>query len=481
MAVKKASSENDGIEMEPLVLNNNNKQPSPGDDEEAAAGIMTDGSAITVIRYSYLPIIGNKKTTAIICRGITILCLAMALAGWITVLVSSVPTNKGHTTSSNRGLDFRAPGELRMDWAGLQPQSEIARELAAQRHNCSLGLRYHYFGEAGLGAELHAYTFSMCFAHKYGYRLYSRHFMYTDEETCHQAERDGLVARDSMSVLACYFQKLELQCPGDEATALEQQHADHVENYKMDYWKLWKDKYHDNVCDSFLSRPEYKSYDNLDMRSSAIEAMFTAGLSPVIVQEAKRQHALVFPDGAPPSRQLITVHVRWGDKGSEMALVPIEQYVASVKTIATAQGLQPNETHVYLATEDPAAVTAFQAAMSPEWHLYLDEFYVEMLPHRNNQTQEVAGVAKSGYGRTGLLALGSLLVSMEANHFVLTSASNWSRLMNEMRRSIVRAQCPGGWEEPHADARTIQSDCTSAIDLRKADFWMDLDSEGNGV
>jgi hypothetical protein len=204
--------------------------------------------------------------------------------------------------------------------------------------------------------------------------------------------------------------------------------------------------------------------------------MFTAGLSPVIIEEAKRQHALVFPEGAPPSRQLITAHVRWGDKKTEMELVPIQQYVESVENISLANGLKAHETHVYLATEDPAAVTAFKDAMNPEWHLYLDQFYVEMLPHPNNETQEIVGVARDGdYGHTGLLAVGSLLVAMEANHFILTSASNWSRLMNELRRSIIRAQCPGGWQEPHimipdTTGAAAKPDCTSAIDLRKATY-----------
>ena len=36
-------------------------------------------------------------------------------------------------------------------------------------------------------------------------------------------------------------------------------------------------------------------------------------------------------------------------------------------------------------------------------------------------------------GQNGWIALGSLLFAIEANDFVLTLASTWSRLMNELR------------------------------------------------
>jgi hypothetical protein len=53
--------------------------------------------------------------------------------------------------------------------------------------------------------------------------------------------------------------------------------------------------------------------------------------------------------------------------------------------------------------------------------------------------------------RSGLIALGSLLVAMEANMFVLTTKSNWSTLMNHLRTQIVDPQC---------------GNCTDMMDLR---------------
>ena len=181
----------------------------------------------------------------------------------------------------------------------------------------------------------------------------------------------------------------------------------------------------------------------------------------------------------PTSEQLITVHVRWGDKKSEMKLVDIDNYITAINTICTEQGLQSNSTYIYLATEDPKAVQLFLNHSNPEWTIYIDQFYKDMLPFRNNITQEVAGVAKhdtrhEGSSHVGILALGSLLVSMEANHYILTSASNWSRLISELRRNIILPRI-----EIDSSAKNVTK--SSVIDLRKSTFWLDLDENGNGV
>eukprot|EP00977_Amphora_coffeiformis_P026251 scaffold25177_cov169-Amphora_coffeaeformis.AAC.2 len=383
---------------------------------------------------------------------------------------------------------FRPPGQLRLDWEHLEPVSKLAREFVATANNCSASppnhskLMYLDMQPGGLGSRLFYYTYAMCLAHREGgVRLYMPQFIFADPTV-------AWTNRESVSAMNAIFTKLELPCPGDEQLARAQQeqraYIKGRDPNLFDIYKLWHHRRKTNVCESLLERPGYKGvYSNLDVPASSIEAMFTAGLSPLIVEEARRQHALVFgARGAPPSEQLICVHVRWGDKGTEMELVDISEYIAAVYEIAHAQGLAPHETHVFLATEDPAAVQAFQDAMDEEWNLYIDQFYKDMLPFRNNETQVVADVAIEGHASTGLLAFGSLLVAMEANHFVLTSASNWSKLMNSLRRTVIRSTCPGGFTEPSRVNNDVQQkDCTSALDLRAADFWMELDFDGNGL
>lgn len=69
--------------------------------------------------------------------------------------------------------------------------------------------------------------------------------------------------------------------------------------------------------------------------------------------------------------------------------------------------------------------------------------YREMLPYRRTSFDGNALTAHDLGGRPGLIALGSLLVSMEANDFVLTTKSNWSRLMNELRKNVLDPRCSG--------------------------------------
>ena len=64
-------------------------------------------------------------------------------------------------------------------------------------------------------------------------------------------------------------------------------------------------------------------------------------------------------------------------------------------------------------------------------------------------------VAKKMDGKPGLIALGSLLVAMEANDFVLTTGSNWSRLINELHRNVLDPRC---------------NNCTRLIDLLHGEY-----------
>jgi hypothetical protein len=153
---------------------------------------------------------------------------------------------------------------------------------------------------------------------------------------------------------------------------------------------------------------------------------------------------------------LITVHIRWGDKKEEMLdLLPAEAYVKGVERILEKrQKPSPNPVSVFVATEDPKAVSAFEKAAPPEWHIYLDQYFHDMLPYRNkthdvyNQAPQTAAETK---GRAGLVALSSLLVAVEANDFVLTTISSWSRMINELRKNVIDPRCNG---------------CTNMIDLR---------------
>jgi hypothetical protein len=182
-----------------------------------------------------------------------------------------------------------------------------------------------------------------------------------------------------------------------------------------------------------------------------MEFLFSS-VSHLVIQEAERQIKAVFGDEGVPLN-LITVHVRWGDKYVEDVPLIIEEYITAVERIVKEKEL--DSVHVLLCTEDPVAEERFRQAAHASWTIYLNHFYTEFLPFRKEQGNEfnvVPTLAVELKGKPGLWALGSVLVALEANYFVLTTTSNWSRLMDELRKNVVDPRCGG---------------CTYMIDLQE--------------
>jgi hypothetical protein len=181
-----------------------------------------------------------------------------------------------------------------------------------------------------------------------------------------------------------------------------------------------------------------------DIRAAGIEFLFSR-TSPLVVKEAQRQLEKVFSGIVDrlPSR-LITVHIRWGDKEKEMDLLPIQDYIDAVLDLTGrgSEGIGDGSVGIFLATEDPQAAQEFQqAAAAQNWTVYLDAYYQEFqserLPGYNNNGR----MSTQLKGRPGLVAVASLLVAMQANDYVLTSRSNWSKLINELRMNVVDPRC----------------------------------------
>lgn len=308
--------------------------------------------------------------------------------------------------------------KLRFDWGNLGLSTPLAKRMAAFQSNCSIPLgKLVYRNKFGLGSDLHIWGTVICNAMDIGRRVVThKPWIYQDQAACADQQNNP-------SCMSCYFRTAEMQCPGDEVAATSA-----VTNATKLYLKKG---------DVGLGCPSIqKDYTPADIRAAATELLF-AGISPVVVHEARKQLLKVFGPQGPPEN-LVTVHIRWGDKRREMRLVPAEKYVEAVQKLR-----QGNTTaNVFLATEDPDAVQAFRAAAPPTWNIYVDAYFEQFLPHRdkgNTYNGNPIMSTKLG-GSPGLAGLASLLVAMEANDFVLTTASNWSRVMNELRKTVLKAR-----------------------------------------
>jgi len=325
---------------------------------------------------------------------------------------------------------------LRWDWTNLERRSELARLIDDHQRNCNLPLaNFRYRNRFGLGSDLHVYSLAICNALEAGsFRVRTAFpWIWLDRSTA-----------TSFSAMASYFPSAELQCPDDRDSVQKSEQL--LFNMTRGRGRL-KDE-----CPSLRA-----TYGVAAVRAATTEYLFTR-ISTNIQKEAERQLRAVFAhQHANVPRNLITVHIRWGDKEDEMQLLPIIAYIDGVQQILlqrnndVAASNSDNEVNIFLATEDPRALEAFRASAPSTWNIYIDQYFIEMLPHRREQYNGSPLMSQDLNGRPGLVALGSLLVAMEANDFVLTTASNWSRLMNELRKNVLDPRC---------------GNCTRMIDLK---------------
>ena len=149
----------------------------------------------------------------------------------------------------------------------------------------------------------------------------------------------------------------------------------------------------------------------------------------------------------PPSDQLISVHMRWGDLAeTEMGGLSAAAYVDAVRFVLEKRGKsQTLPVHLILTSEDDAAITAFRKAAPTEWKLYFDT----SARHAKRLGDLANADARRGIGGQSLF---NLYLALEARAFVCTTGSNWCRLINELRKTRLGVHdtvfvdlCHGEW------------------------------------
>ena len=357
--------------------------------------------------------------------------------------------------TSNASKLVRPSLRLRLDYTNLERLSPFAKEYERVQKNCSndrlaIALPRNF---AGLGSDIHVYSAIMCKAIEMKNARIRTVGTWLWNAKAHCPIHNEYNNTVSTSPMLCYFPQSETVCPKDSDNTTER-------------FQITNNDGQLNLQSCPKVTAQYG--DTSAIRAASTEYLFTR-LAEFVIEEAERQLQIHFYNSRANyqvPKDMITVHVRWGDKGSETKLLPIKSYTDAVHQIVNdrriaRQDAVPNNSnnphddnvHIYLSTEDPGAVKAFMKNIPSHWNVYLDQYYVEMLPYRK-KTGNIYNAntinAKLLEGRSGLLALGSLLVAMESNDFVLMTKSNWSRLMNEIRKNIVDPRC---------------QNCTRAIDL----------------
>jgi hypothetical protein len=385
-------------------------------------------------------------------------------------------------------------GRLRRDWTGAGRQrrqqeqqqqrqqtvgvisttrtlsSNLAREMEAHQSNCSLPVMDFYVDhDYGLGSHLVLWSQALCNAWESNHRIRTvshPDWLWLDRTYCTTSRNQD----DDESPLSCYFPKAENRCPQDIRQSQQQRQQHQAVNVTDPRNRKAFCKRIREAADSETSLREF--------RRASMEYLFQP-VSPLVMAEAERQLGLLFYSdtncGGGGTVQvpddLIAVHIRWGDKFWEMNLPSIQEYLNAIEQTLDLQQRQEgssstnrtknnsstrNETvHIYLATEDPRAVQEFLQQAPAHYKVYVDRTVTELNDHRPTKGNRASWTSRNTLGRAGLVALGSLLVALEAQSFVLTTQSNWSRLIDALRRNVVDAQC---------------GNCTRMIDLRPGDW-----------
>ena len=350
-------------------------------------------------------------------------------------------------------------GGLRLNWTQLNLYSTMAQRIAAHQRTCTNPeAEFRYRNRYGMGSDLYLWTMAMCNGMQQGQRVITaRPWVFWDQHNC--------PSDNHWSSMTCYFFQSEELCPTSNEnaemntvmTTLDQLRRNNstnnntsstAERYER---KLYRGNGRiRNECQTLLQEANMTEHE---FAGSAMEFLFSS-ISSRVVDFAVERLPLVFPPRGIVPPNLITVHIRWGDKYKEMKLVDIASYVnachrivqqrhdkirqAANETWSAHSHEDDNDTvHIFLATEDPTAVQAMRETIPSHWRLYVDPFVTEFSKYRQEGYNGNPQMAQAQEGTPGLASLASLLIAMEANDFVLTTASNWSRLMNDLRRFIL--------------------------------------------
>jgi hypothetical protein len=370
---------------------------------------------------------------------------------------------------------------LRLDWTNLAFSSPVARYWRDHQRNCSIPTAdFKFRNRYGLGSDLHVWTQALCNGVDSSVRIRTeKPWIFWDDEAC------SINDDNEQSAMYCYFPQAEPACPNDQKNSNEATKEAMGSTTTGRRHKLYSGN--GNVGRTCRQVLERFNLSLSDVRASAIEYLFSS-VSPLVVREAQRQlDMLLFGNQSStgtgtgtdttssplqatarpflPSRW-ITVHIRWGDKKRETRLRPIHQYVKAVQHLldstdgragradqdmVAASQRNGGPVGIFLATEDPRAVELFQAeAIQRNWTTYVDVYFQEFSSVRDGSYNGNPRMSANLGGRPGLVAIASLLVALQSNDFVLTTSSNWSRLLNELRKNVLDPRC---------------GSCTRVIDL----------------
>lgn len=85
-----------------------------------------------------------------------------------------------------------------------------------------------------------------------------------------------------------------------------------------------------------------------DFRAAAMEWLFS-NVHDRVIDETRRHMHEAFGE-EPNPEDMVTVHIRWKGKKSEMELVSIEEYINMTKAVTFTRKIDPQANELYICT-----------------------------------------------------------------------------------------------------------------------------------
>lgn len=180
-----------------------------------------------------------------------------------------------------------------------------------------------------MGSDIHTWSQAICNSMQVGATLLQldEEWIWNDKKFC---------TPKPVQPLQCYF-NVHKKCPQSKANAPA------IMTFKHDYHR----------CPKYITDDKSRQA----FRAAAMEFLFSS-VNKKLVDEAVTSIEKVFgKEGVP--EDLITVHLRWGDKKLEMKLVSQEEFVVAIDGMAKNHSIANPK--VFITTESNHALTAMQS------------------------------------------------------------------------------------------------------------------------
>jgi hypothetical protein len=305
---------------------------------------------------------------------------------------------------------------------------------------------------AGLGSHVHISTHHFAIALERGaIFVWSEDVahIYTDPETC--GEGAGNIECFFLAPSNCSLQ--DAHAPGASRTSVRFGDAGKAGGYGLEFFHvprafsaLWEAAGLPVVVGASTQQTDALKYwfrgqvaAYLARPNAATAAAFTAlrtragallhAAGPAAPAGAGGRLAAAFP--LPPGT--LSLHVRHGDKFTEMPLVDTAEYLRAATTLARMHPMALARRGMFMSTEDPGALAAAVAALGADATLAPWALAWYDVPRANSNGPEQLNQFDLPRGQLSRIWLLQLLLALECDGWVGTRGSNWNRLIDELR------------------------------------------------